>query len=60
MGTALDEVLKEAKRCSDFARKMHENLAINATVYRRLVSTLTGRNEGFSRQRPISMMKAVY
>jgi histidine kinase len=49
MGTALDEVLKEAKRCSDFARKMkHENLAINATVYRRLVSTLTGRNEGFS------------
>ncbi|NSW91777.1 MAG: AAA family ATPase [Firmicutes bacterium] len=49
MGTALDEVLEEARKCSSYARKMkHENLAINAAIYERLASALVGRSGGFA------------
>src|SRR5690606_10026024 len=48
LGTTLDEVLEEIELCSDYARKMkHENLAINIEVYSSLISTLSGRSEGF-------------
>lgn len=53
MGAPLEEVLEEARKCSNYARKVkHENLGINAAVYERLASVLTGRNGVFSSTDP--------
>jgi len=53
MGTPLGEILEEARKCSNYARKVkHENLGINAAVYERLVSVLTGRTGILSSKDP--------
>ncbi|MGI6668858.1 MAG: AAA family ATPase [Acetivibrionales bacterium] len=48
MGVCLGEVLDEARKYRNYARRMkHENLAVNAAAYERLASILTDRTKCF-------------